>query len=268
MITGAVPPMDWVAPWFAPYRALLDALSPDIAEGRWAACIDGLNDRAADAGLRNENQKPLRFVSADAAGGEAYEAHIWATGGVPTRCDSAGVWHDLFNAVVWLTFPRTKARLNALQARSIATEGVGRGRGRLRDAATLLDENGALLLTRDDALVSALRRFDWQALFVVDRARFGSAVEVVVFGHALLDKLRSPYKAVCAHAWVLEADAGDGVDLCAARTLSASMRPAAMSPLPVLGVPGWWAANADARFYDDPRVFRAPRTDSRGTSAA
>jgi len=28
------------------------------------------------------------------------------------------------------------------------------------------------------------------------------------------------------------------------------------SPLPVLGVPGWWPANADHRFYDDPAVFR------------
>ena len=27
-------------------------------------------------------------------------------------------------------------------------------------------------------------------------------------------------------------------------------------PLPVLGVPGWWAANAAPDFYDDPKVFR------------
>lgn len=268
MTAGAALPLDWAAPWFVPYRALLEALSPDIAQGRWAACVDALNDRAADAGLRNDNDKPLRFVAADAAGGAAYETHIWTTGGVPTRCDVAGAWHDLLNAVVWLTFPRTKARLNALQAQSIAAEGIGPGRGRLRDAATLLDENGALLRTRDDVLVTDLRRSDWHALFVADRARFGAAVEVVVFGHALLDKLRSPYKSVCAHAWVLEADASDGVDLCAARSLSASMRPDAMTPLPVLGVPGWWAGNADARFYDDPRVFRAPRTDSQRASAA
>ena len=31
------------------------------------------------------------------------------------------------------------------------------------------------------------------------------------------------------------------------------------SPLPVLGVPGWWPANEDAVFYADPLVFRPPR---------
>ena len=31
------------------------------------------------------------------------------------------------------------------------------------------------------------------------------------------------------------------------------------TPLPVLGVPGWWPENSGAAFYDDPRVFRPPR---------
>jgi hypothetical protein len=30
--------------------------------------------------------------------------------------------------------------------------------------------------------------------------------------------------------------------------------------LPVLGVPGWWAGNEDAAFYDDDGVFRPLRT--------
>ncbi len=31
------------------------------------------------------------------------------------------------------------------------------------------------------------------------------------------------------------------------------------TPLPLLGVPGWWPANADPAFYDDAQVFRPPR---------
>ena len=31
------------------------------------------------------------------------------------------------------------------------------------------------------------------------------------------------------------------------------------TPLPVLGVPGWWAANQKAGFYDDVGVFRPRR---------
>jgi len=29
--------------------------------------------------------------------------------------------------------------------------------------------------------------------------------------------------------------------------------------LPVLGVPGWWAANENPAFYDDASVFRPPK---------
>jgi hypothetical protein len=38
------------------------------------------------------------------------------------------------------------------------------------------------------------------------------------------------------------------------------LRRKAFAPLPVLGVPGWWAANETAGFYAQTHVFRAPRT--------
>lgn len=251
---------DWSAPWFDPYRPLLDAIDADLRAGDWSRCIGYLNDRARDARLVNGQGRPLRFVAADAAGDAAYEAHIWETGGVPTRTGDPGGWHDLFNALVWLTFPRTKARLNRLQADVIQAEGVRPGRGGLRDAATLFDENAALLFTDDRDLIAALRGFDWRALFVAGRARFPARARVVVFGHALLDKLRAPYKAACAHAWIIEAGAPDAADALAEASLEAStLHSAAFAPLPVLGIPGWWPANAAPDFYDDPRVFRAGR---------
>jgi hypothetical protein len=239
---------------------LLDALAADLAAGRWSGCVEHLNDRARDAGLVNDNGRPVRFVASTAAGDDAYEAHIWTTGQVPTRTGEAGGWHDLFNALVWLTFPRTKARLNRLQAGVISAEGVRPGRGGLRDAATLFDENAALLVTEDPDIVEALRAFDWQALFVAGRARFASRARLLVFGHALLDKLRVPYKAACAHVWITGSGTEDDLDATVAASLEAStLRSAAFTPLPVLGVPGWWPANDDPRFYDDPRVFRPGR---------
>ena len=263
------PSNDWAAPWFAPYRPLLETLDLDLAAHRWPQCIAQLNDRAHDRGLVNDNGKPLRFVAPDVAGDSAYEAHIWQTGNVPTRRDAEGAWHDFFNALVWLTFPRIKARLNALQAGQIAAMGAGRTRGSLRDAATLFDENGALLVTADRELVAALRRFDWRTLFVEDRARFSREVQVIVFGHALLDKLRAPYKAACAHVWVVDAAEGAALDACRVddRTAQAldpgSLHAGVFAPLPVLGIPGWWSANDDLRFYEDPRVFRSGRVLSR-----
>ncbi|MDP1069178.1 DUF3025 domain-containing protein, partial [Klebsiella pneumoniae] len=44
--------------------------------------------------------------------------------------------------------------------------------------------------------------------------------------------------------------------------LPATLSPAELPPLPVLGIPGWWAPNASREFYDDERVFRAQRLAS------
>ncbi len=252
----------WQAPWYAPYRPLLAEVGEDAQAGRWPACVARLNALARARALRNGNGLPLLFAPADAAGGRPYEAHIWATGQVPTRTEGAGAWHDLFNALVWLRFPAIKARLNALQAEAIARAGVGGTRGPLRDAATLFDENAVLLLTGDPALAEALRRFDWQALFVRGRADFCRHARVIVFGHALLDKLRAPYKAVCGHAWVVcAADPlrADPEALLPGRLDAATLRSTGFAPLPVLGVPGWWPANEAPGFYDDATVFRPGR---------
>ncbi|GAA4402223.1 hypothetical protein GCM10023089_04960 [Quisquiliibacterium transsilvanicum] len=268
----------WSAPWFAPYRPLLDEVGDDALAGRWPACVEHLNALSQARGLRNGSGRPLRFGAPDAAGAQAYEAHIWATGEVPTRICAEGGWHDLFNALVWLAFPRIKSRLNALQAARIAADGVGARRGALRDAATLFDENGLLLFTDDAALADDLRAFDWQALFADGRQRFIERARVVVFGHALLDKLRAPYKAVCGHAWVMPrpaagAGAGPGAagapdaDEAVAAALGAdALRSAAFSPVPVLGIPGWWPGNEAAGFYDDAAVFRPGRRYNRGRS--
>jgi hypothetical protein len=177
---------------------------------------------------------------------------------VPTRLNR----HDLINALVWLAFPRTKSRLNALQAEAIARDGVSAGRGALRDAATVFDENGAVLIAANPMLADLVRARDWRAVFVNRRDEW-ERVRVICFGHALMDKLVRPYKAITAHACVLEAqDAGD-VDAALARSLEQRFTVAARTPLPILGIPGWWPANADPAFYEDRSVFRAPSTARR-----
>ena len=277
----------WSAPWFDAIRADLDLVLGDAEAGRFDTCRARLDEAARTRGIRNDNGQPIRFVDARTVGSSSYEGHIWASGQVPTRCDAAGAWHDLFNALVWLSFPRTKARLNRLQAEVIAHEGIRGTRGGLRDAATLFDENAIVLVTDDDRLAGALRGFDWQELFVAGRARFVDSARVAVFGHALLDKLRAPYKAVCGHAWIVRAEAAAVVipgagSLRAANPASghrlldrlladaltpASLLPAAFSPVPALGIPGWWPENADPAFYRDAAVFR-PGRRRRAASAA
>jgi len=175
---------------------------------------------------------------------------------VPTRDNL----HDFFNGLVWLAFPETKRRLNELQAAEIARNGVTSTRGPVRDALTLFDENGALL-DAPAALWKALAARDWQSLFATQRAQWSEA-RLIVFGHALLEKLTTPRKALTAHVLLLppSPDAcGPAAldDSALARRLDAEyLAQKPFVPLPVLGVPGWWADNAAPDFYDDPKVFR------------
>ena len=262
-----LPSIDWTRPWYAtvlPARGRLDL--------QRHAVIEALNLQARAQDLRNPSGLPLGFVpQADLPEGVAYEAFIGATGGVPTRDNL----HDFFNALVWLTFPLIKRQLNALQAAQIALSGVGKSRGPARDGATIFDENSALLVLRDSqaghALDAALRAHDWQGVFVDQRAQFGAKgdADVWLFGHALMEKLVAPYKAITAHTRVVFA--GDDyfalddaarrawLDAKVAQELAQQgLSTADFTPLPVLGIPGWWPEQ-DARFYGDTTVFRPKR---------
>jgi hypothetical protein len=228
-------------------------MAASLAQGRGAAAV--LSDAAPGIALP---AGPLRFVQADAApAGEAYEAFIFRTAQVPTRDNL----HDFFNGLIWLHFPRAKRRLNALQAAEIARAGIGATRGPLRDALTLFDENGAVL-DAPPALWQALLARDWQRLFVSERALWHEA-RLLVFGHALLEKLAAPRKALTAHVlWAPHAGRAIAIDDAA---IAAALEPSHLAgkpfaPLPVLGVPGWWPANEAPGFYDDAAVFRPPRS--------
>ncbi|MEI6484146.1 MAG: DUF3025 domain-containing protein, partial [Betaproteobacteria bacterium] len=101
---------------------------------------------------------PVHFVPQEALPtDQAYEAFIFGSQCVPTR---EGL-HDFFNALCWMHYPLSKQRLNALQDQAIALAGVGSVRGSLRDAATVFDENAALLQA-PDVLWQALSERRWQ----------------------------------------------------------------------------------------------------------
>src|SRR5574338_638239 len=68
-----------------------------------------------------------------------YEPRIYLRGEVQVRERN---WHDLMNALVWLTFPRSKAALNARHHRSLLAQQASGApnRGPEQDAMTLFDE--------------------------------------------------------------------------------------------------------------------------------
>jgi len=129
--------IDWSQSWYDSIRPQGLAL---IAAPDWRAHLNAFAKKQA---LHNHQAMPVCFIAQeDLPEGRAYEAHISATGQVPTRENL----HDFFNALVWLTFPAIKCQLNALQSAQIALLGIGKSRGPARDAATIFDENAAILV--------------------------------------------------------------------------------------------------------------------------
>jgi Protein of unknown function (DUF3025) len=185
----------------------------------------------------------------------AYEAFIFSHKRVPTRDNL----HDFFNGLCWLRFPQAKSRLNFLQAQEIASQGVSATRGSLRDALTLFDEN-VLLLQASDNLWRALQLRDWAKLFGELRDEWQSA-HIVIFGHALLEKLVAPYKSMTAHVFRIASDVDAKYDQALDAWLATNLQPDYLAtkpylPLPVLGIPGWWPENEELSFYSDAQVFR------------
>lgn len=251
-------PIDWGAPWFEPWRGHGVPVT--------ARCAAGVPLHEA---LNLEAGSPVRFVpQEELPAGRPYESHIFSTGTCPTRDNR----HDLFNGLAWIGLPRAKQRLNALQAAEITRGGTGASRGPVRDAITVFDENGALLHA-PAPLWLALAERDWRRLFIELRPLWGQA-RLLVFGHALLEKLARPRKNLTAHVWNVCAPGGSMGEADAWLAGQLGMQRLAAKPylpLPVLGVPGWTPENQDFSFYDDPLVFRPARrlgSNEKGSWAA
>jgi hypothetical protein len=259
------------APIFAPFLPAIARLPAD----RWPAAADLT---AAAEGIRTEGGQRLRFVAPrERPAGErfSYELEIARAGEVETR---PGNWHDLFNALAWIAFPRAKARMNAQHAAILEEGGDAelRRRGPERDALTLFDESGIVVACSAPELPRLVVDHAWKALFWERRTELAARARFTAFGHALLEKALDPYPGIVGKAVFLpvddaflalpEAARAQGTDALLAAHFASRARfpsPRAMPPVPILGVPGWHPGTARASFYDDANHFR-PASRPRG----
>jgi hypothetical protein len=202
---------------------------------------------------------PIQFIPASRLPGVQYEKHIYETGEVSTRKNN---WHDLFNALVWCRLPKLKAAMNLLHYENLGREKDG-CRGKVRDALTLLDESGVIVAGSNPDLLQALVSRDWNAAFVTNQSAWRTELRVLICGHAILEKFLKPYKSITAHALILhtpEPASAEQLDSLLAALLNDERlvdSTACLSPLPLMGIPGWWSADEqDGVFYDDRDVFR------------
>jgi hypothetical protein len=244
--------IDWRQPWFAPWREIGEPTASQALQHHSVAKALNANTCAAQVTFVPQSALPE---------GQAYEDFIFKTAQVPTR---DGL-HDFFNGLCWHRFPLAKRRLNQLQAAEIEAQGVRPTRGPVRDALTLFDEN-VVLMHAPDAVWAALQARDWLTLFVDLRAQW-QQVHLVLFGHALLEKLVTPYKSITGHVYRVSNEVNPRDEAAIDAWLVQDLQPAKLAtkpyePLPVLGVPGWWPDNATRAYYEDVHVFR-PKRDSR-----
>ena len=263
---------DWLnrSGMFAPLRAV-GARLPQIG---WPN-PETLNAVADDAGrVVNAQGLRVRFVAQSAKSKdfeEGFEQRAFLKGEVQMRPLD---WHDVFNALVWMSFPTAKAVINARHYEALSAEDSG-NRSPARDALTLFDEEGMVVLSSDTGLLDLVREFRWKELFWKRREEVGARMRFFLFGHALYHKALNPFVGMTGKSVLLRApDAFAQLPLHAQiaqtdRLLAAHIwertrmsRGRELSPLPVLGVPGWWDGNEREEFYDNTGYFRPGRTGS------
>lgn len=256
---GLHPLSAFLQPWFA-------GGTPDLPR---------LNAMAREHGLVTGGDAPLRFVE-PTGGPEGYEERAFLAGEIATR---PGNRHDLFNALVWLALPLTKAALNRRHhAELMDARSDGRtGRGALRDALTQFDECGVVVGGTSPELWQGLCAHRWREVFVERREELLRSTRFLLFGHASHDALAAPFVGLCGKALFVEVDAA-WLELPATAALASldarlaalfdggNFSPRDWQPLPLLGIPGATADNEEADYYDDRRQFRPARTMRPGSS--
>ncbi|UOG93343.1 MAG: DUF3025 domain-containing protein [Candidatus Thiothrix sulfatifontis] len=228
----------------------------------WPAC-ECLN-QLLPAALCAQSGLPLRFFPQDNTlpfPELYYEERIFQHGMVATRAN----WHDFFNALMWSVFPHTKVMINAVHAADI--QQYGKPRTPQRDALTVLDESGVIIVASRRELLQQVLDFAWETLFWEERAAWGQEIACFMIGHATLEKMLTPYVGVTAHALLVEvtpaffhlplAQQHAYLDQVVSGRLQHGglASTACLNPFPLLGVPGWWE-NTTLEFYRDRGYFR------------
>ncbi|MFT4928744.1 MAG: hypothetical protein ACI8WB_004864 [Phenylobacterium sp.] len=232
--------------------------------------VDKFNQLLPD-GVTTTSGFPVTFRPQDDSfdfAGRYYEQVIYESGEVPTRLNG---WHDLFGALIWCLLPRTKALLNQLHFQDIEAHGQKK-RTAKRNAITLLDECGVILATSNPEFSRQLRDHQWHWGFVDQRHQWGKTVAPFIIGHANYEMLTKPYIGLTGKALFISVEVDFFTMTLTEQYLILDAKLFALiseadilknnqqlSPLPLLGVPGWYEANEDAAFYDNIEYFRPKR---------
>jgi hypothetical protein len=185
------------SPWFWPLRAAAEHV---CALADWPRLAD-LDALYADA-TAGQDLPRLRFrgnvrKQDKRAGGRVvlsalYDARITLAGEVPTRERD---WHDLFNALCFATFPRSKLALHARQYRALSArlapnaERLPGTRTPEQDTLTLFDEGGVVVAAEPQQALQLMAANGEARVRLCDQLVAERRTRLVPFGHALFEHL-------------------------------------------------------------------------------
>jgi Protein of unknown function (DUF3025) len=240
--------------------------------GQGAVAIEALNAHSKQIRppITTDSGQRLGFAPQQSAPtGISYEACIFQTGSVPTR---PGNVHDAFNALVWLSFPQTKAALNGRQFAAQRPAARPGNRTPAQDSLTLFDECGVIVACDRSDLLKLIADFQWKELFWNRREEVIRHMKFFLFGHGLMEQMLKPYVGLTGKALMLAVEpellsatpdmALSQIDGRCASLIAAGhalLRGRDLLPLPALGIPGWSPDNGVETYYDNLQYFRTGR---------
>lgn len=231
--------------------------------------------------LLSDTQADLkkRFVCQDSMPQDTryYEQVIFEDDIIPTRKNS---WHDFFNGLIWFQFPLSKAYLNSLHISEINQHGLN-PRTKVRNHITHFDECGVVLFIKGSDLHSKLQvafeQQDWLTIFCELREDWHHSIVPMIFGHANLEMLLSPFIGLTAKVLLIKLDCESkkqmsspsnesnqtlNFDLILVNYLQSEnvmYQKKPTFPLPLLGVPNWHAGEQNIDFYKNKSYFMPKR---------
>lgn len=251
------------------FEPLLSALKKLKLNHNWPQLNDYNNLLLGNKPILSGSGAKIKFIKQEAKSKEfaqQYEPRIYLKGEVQVRENN---WHDFFNTMVWLTFPKTKVVLNSIQYNNLKQRlNKSKIRNSIENALTLFDENGAVIVSCNKELIDLFKNFQWKELFWNRRKEVELQMKFFIFGHSIYEKALNPYLGMTASsvAFIVDElflkkhidDQLTSIDelLFNAVENGNITSPKQLAPLPILGIPGWFSDNACASYYDNKTYFR------------
>lgn len=206
---------------------------------------------------------PLTFIAQTID--SRYEQDVYLQKTIPTRHQN---WHDFFNNVTWILYPKTKWALIQRSHQENTLRLHPHQRTPRQNLLAHFDECGMVFCYDKATLMEDIKAFAWKKFFY-ETKNLTQHGWPLIFGHGLFEKAQNPYIGMTGKVTFLEVSTAFFALPMHERLMQIDARvaewilsadfpeaPKALHPFPMLGWPKWHAQNHLSTFYDNQNYFR------------